>query len=73
MTPSIEISTTEVPTSTAGWQTYTDTTYHFKTVIPPGWRFGTVLVTNPPDGGNCEYDAVYFPPDDTRAMEQVCG
>ncbi len=33
------------PASIAGWQTYTDSAYHFKTVIPPGRRLGTVLDT----------------------------
>lgn len=56
----------EVPTSTTSWQTYTDSTYHFKTVIPPGWRIGTTFypvdnITYP-----CSYDVIYFPPGDTH-------
>src|SRR5690242_10332420 len=55
--------------STAGWQTYTDSTYHFKAVIPPGWRIATVTTTDYLTGNDCTYDAMYFPPGDTRAIE----
>jgi hypothetical protein len=59
------------PASNAGWQTYTDSAYRFKTVIPPGWRLETVLDNTSlgTGGGDCEYDAVYFPPVDTLALE----
>ena len=69
-TPSLWTVTPYLPTpaSTAGWQIYTDSAYHFKTVIPPGWRLATELDTT--SAPQCEYDAVYFPPGDTRAMEQ---
>ena len=65
----IETPDIEVPTSTVGWQTYTDSTYHFKTVIPPGWRLGTVLDTDALGSGDCEYDVIYFPPGSTHIVE----
>jgi hypothetical protein len=70
--PTAKQSSTWTPTATvlvpsvANWQTYTDPTYHFTAVIPPGWHLSTYLDTRDAGGGNCEYDVLFSPPGDTR-------
>jgi hypothetical protein len=61
---------TPTPLSTANWQTYTDPTFHFRAVIPPGWRVGAILDSRP-DRGDCAYYVIYFPPGDTHQVEPL--
>jgi hypothetical protein len=64
--PSWTPTATVLVPSIADWATYTDSAFHFKAVIPPGWRLGTYLDTRSDVGGDCEYVVVYFPPGDTH-------
>jgi len=68
-TPASSPTATVVVPSTASWRTYTDAAYRFKAVIPPGWRVGAFLDTRADVGGDCAYDAIYFPPGDTHRAE----
>jgi hypothetical protein len=62
------VTPTILPVS--GWQTYTDTQYHFRTVIPPGWHVGALLDTRL-ESGDCAYEVIYFPPGDTHTAEPL--
>jgi len=58
------------PASIVGWRTYTDSSYHFKTVIPPSWRIGTSLDDTIPNlDGPCTYEVIFFPPGDTHSVD----
>jgi hypothetical protein len=57
------------PASITGWKTYTDSVYHFKTVIPPDWRIETALDNSGGGYNPCNYDAIYFPPGDTHHVD----
>ena len=60
------------PAAAVGWLTYTDSIYHFKTVVPPGWRIGTVYDNTETNlGGPCSYDAIFFPPGDTHQADPL--